>query len=55
MKAGDRIYFLINRFDEIPGTVVSFDDATGKVVARSDDDGEILEGHEEYTRPNDDA
>lgn len=54
MNAGDRIYFLIDRFDEVPGTVVSFDEDTGKIVVRSDDDGGILEGNEEHTRPNDD-
>lgn len=54
MKEGDRIYFLIDRFTEISGTVKSFDKDTGAVEVLSDDDGDILFGFEDHTRPNDD-
>ena len=54
MKANDRVYFLVDRFTEVAGTVVSFDDESGKVVVRDDDDGDLLHGFEEHTRPNDD-
>ncbi len=55
MNPGDRVYFLIDRFTEVAGTVVSFCDGSGKVVVRDDDNGELLYGFEEHTRPNDDA
>lgn len=54
MKAGDRIYFLIDRFTEEVGTVISFDEKTGRVVVSADDDGEILTGYQDHTRPYDD-
>lgn len=54
MKAGDRVYFFIDRFTEEAGTVVTFDEATGRVVVSADDDGEILTGYEDQTYPNDD-
>ena len=55
MRAGDRIYFLIDRFTEISGTVISFNEITGAVKVQSDDDGGILVGFEDQTRPNDDG
>lgn len=54
MRPKDRIYFLIDRFTEISGTVVTYDEESGKVSVRCDDDGEILHGYEEHTRPNED-
>ncbi|GJJ05671.1 hypothetical protein RugamoR64_62090 [Duganella rhizosphaerae] len=54
MKAGDSIYFLIDRFTEEIGTVVSFDEITGRVVVRADDDGKIFSGYEDQTRSDDD-
>lgn len=54
MKVNDRIYFLVDRFNEVAGTVVSFDLETGKVVVRDDEEGDLLYGFEEHTRPNDD-
>lgn len=50
MKPKDRIYFLIDHYTEISGTVVTFNDISGKVVVRADDDGELLFGFEEHTR-----
>lgn len=55
MKEGDRIYFLIDRFTEIAGRVVSFNEGTGAVEVKSDDNGDILLGFEDQTRPNDDG
>lgn len=55
MSPGDRIYFLVDSFNEVAGTVVSFDHNSGKVVARDDDEGDLMYGFEEDTRINDDA
>lgn len=55
VKEHDRIYFLIDQFTEVAGTVVLFDDKSGKVVVRDDEEGDLLSGFEEHTRPNDDV
>lgn len=55
MEPGDRIYFLVDRFSEIAGTIVSHDDESGRVVVKCDDDDEIFYGFEDQTWPNEDG
>ncbi|QOU76466.1 hypothetical protein JAB4_059660 (plasmid) [Janthinobacterium sp. HH102] len=54
MNPGDQIYFLIDHFTEIKGTVVSYNDKSGKVIVKDDEEGDLLRGFEEQTRPNND-